>query len=108
METDGSKIKNRVESAIYIPSEEYQEKNILTLHSSIFAAELDAISMALDYIKRRNLSRVVIFIDSKSVLIALNNQKNNGSKLYYDIIHNIFELQGDQRQIELVWMEIRT
>ena len=71
--TDGSKDGPNVASACV--SQNHTRKCRLPDNASIFTAEIQAINMALDYIKDANLSKVLIFSDSLSVLQSINNCK---------------------------------
>ena len=71
--TDGSKDGPNVASACV--SQKHTRKCRLPDNASIFTAEIQAINMALDYIKDANLSKVLIFSDSLSVLQSINNCK---------------------------------
>ena len=66
--TDGSKVEEKVAAAAVTDSEIFV--NRLTDHSSIFTAEAKAISLALDHIKKTNITRYMIFSDSLSCLQA--------------------------------------
>ena len=71
--TGGSKDGPNVASA-YV-SRTHTRKCRLPDNASIFTAEIQAINMALDYIKDAVLSKVLIFSDSLSVLQSINNCK---------------------------------
>ena len=66
--TDGSKVEEKVAAAAVTDSEIFVY--CLADHSSIFTAEVKAISLALDHIKKTNNTRYIIFSDSLSCLQA--------------------------------------
>ena len=87
--TDGSKDGPNVASACV--SRTHNRKCLLPDNASIFTAEIQAINMALDYIKDANLSKVVIVSDSLSVLQSINDCKLD-NPLVQDILlrfHNM-------------------
>ena len=67
----------------------------LTDNASIFSAESQAINMALDYIEEANLSNVIIFSDSLSVLQSINNSKIDNSVIQ-DIILRLHNMSHKQ------------
>ena len=64
-------------------------------NASIFSAESQAINMALDYIEEANLSKVIIFSDSLSVLQSINNSKIDNSVIQ-DIILRLHNMSHKQ------------
>ena len=56
-------------------------------NASIFSAESQAINMAMDYIEEANISKVIIFFDSLSVLQSINNSKIDNSVIQDIILH---------------------
>ena len=51
------------------------------MESSIFTAEACAIDLALDIISKEKHKKFIIFSDSLSVLLSLNNKKNKSTHL---------------------------
>ena len=85
--TDGSKDGPNVASACV--SQTRTRKCRLPYNASIFTAEIQAINTALDYIKDANLSKVLFFSDSLSVLQSINNCKLDNplvQEFLYDFI----------------------
>ena len=70
-------------------------------NASIFSAESQAINMALDYIEEANLSKLIIFSDSLSVLQSINNSKIDNSVIQDTILrlHNM-----SHKQIIFCWL----
>ena len=64
-------------------------------NASIFSAESQTINMALDYIEETNLSKVIIFSDSLSVLQSINNSKKDNS-VNQDIILRLHNMSHKQ------------
>ena len=81
--TDGS--KDGPKAAAACVSRTQTRKCRLPDNESIFSAESKAINIALDYIEEANLSKVIIFSDSLSVLQSINNSKIDSSVIQ-DII----------------------
>ena len=97
--TDVSKDGPKVAAACV--SRTQSRKCRLPDNASIFSAESQAIKMALDYIEEANLSKVIIFSDSLSVLQSINNSKIDNSVIQ-DIIlclHNM-----SHKQIIFCWL----
>ena len=69
--------------------------------ASIVSAESQAINMALDYIEEANLSKVIIFSDSLSVLQSINNSKIDNSVIQ-DIILRLHNMS--HKQIIFCWL----
>ena len=74
-----------------------------TDNASIFSAETQAINMVLDYIEEANLSNIIIFSDSLSVLQSINNSKDN--TVIQDIILRLHNMS--HRQIIFCWLPSR-
>ena len=75
--TDGSKDGPKVAAACVSRT---QTRNCrLPDNASIFSAERQAFNMTFDYIEEVNLSKVIIFSDSLSVLQSINNSKIDNS-----------------------------
>ena len=70
-------------------------------NASIFCAESQAINTALDYIEEANLSKVIIFSDSLSVLLSINNSKIDNSVIQ-DIILRLHNMS--HKQIIFCWL----
>ena len=74
-------------------------------NASIFRAEIQAINVALDYIKDANLFKVFIFSDSLSVLQSINNCKLD-NPLVQDIILGFHNMSS--KHIILCWLPSNT
>ena len=101
--TDGSKDGPNVASACV--SQNHTRKCRLPDNASIFTAEIQAINMALDYIKDANLSKVLIFSDSLSVLQSINKCKLD-NPLVQDILLRFHNLSS--KHIILCWLPSHT
>ena len=101
--TDGSKDGPNVASACV--SRNHTRKCRLPDNASIFTAEIQAINMALDYIKDANLSKVLIFSDSLSVLQSINNCKLD-NPLVQDILLRFHNMRS--KHIILCWLPSHT
>ena len=101
--TDGSKDGQNVASACV--SQTHTRKCRLPDNASIFTAEIQAINMALDYIKDANLSKVLIFSDSLSVLQSINNCKLD-NPLVQDILLRFHNMSS--KHIILCWLPSHT
>ena len=104
--TDGSKDGPNVASACV--SRTRTQKCRLPDNASIFKAEIQAISMALD-IKDANLSKVLIFSDSLSVLQSVNNCKLD-YPLVQDILLRFHNMSSNMssKHIILCWLPSHT
>ena len=71
--TDGSKDNNRTACAAVL--NKIIKTKSLPMESSIFTAEACAIDLALDIISKEKHKKFIIFSDSLSVLLSLNNKK---------------------------------
>ena len=101
--TDGSKDGPNVASACV--SQTHTRKCRLPDNASTFTAEIQAINMALDYIKDANLSKVLIFSDSLSVLQSINNCKLD-NPLVQDILLRFHSMSS--KHIILCWLPSHT
>ena len=101
--TDGSKDGSGVASACV--SRTRTRKCRLHDNASTFTAEIQAINMALDYIKDANLSKVLIFSDSLSVLQSINNCKLD-NPLVQDILLRFHNMSS--KHIILYWLPSHT
>ena len=97
--TDGSKDGPKVAAACV--SQTQSRKCRLPDNASIFSAESQAINIALDYIEEANLSKVIIFSDSLSVLQSINNSKIDNSVIQ-DIILRLHNMS--HKQIIFCWL----
>ena len=97
--TDGSKDGPKVAAACVSPRQ--SRKSRLPDNASIFSAESQAINMALDYIEEANLSKVIIFSDSLSVLQSINNSKIDNSVIQ-DIILSLHNMSHKQYSFPLI------
>ena len=79
--TDGSKGNNKTACAAVL----YKiiKTKALPMVSSIFTAEACAIDLALDIISKEKHKKFIIFSDSLSVLLSLNNKKKTRAPTYY-------------------------
>ena len=71
--TDGSKTNNGTAAAAV--SGDVVKSLRITSHASIFTAELIALNLALDIIRRSRRKKFVIFSDSLSGLVAIRNSQ---------------------------------
>ena len=69
--TDGSRTNDGVAAAAVTPT--YSMSKAYNKSNSIFSAELRALILALEYIKTTNHRNYIIFSDSKSSLLALQD-----------------------------------
>ena len=73
--TDGLKDNNKIVCATVL--NKIIHKNALPIESSIFTVEAYAIDLALDIISKEKPEKFIIFSDSLSVLLSLNNKKTS-------------------------------
>ena len=71
--TDGSKDNNKTACTAVL--NKIIHKKALPIESSIFTAEACAIDLALDIISKEKQRKFIIFSDSLSVQLSLNNKK---------------------------------
>jgi ribonuclease HI len=98
--TDGSKAEERVASAAI--AEDYFFVRRLPNNSSIYSAELTAILLALQYIRRSSHTRFIIFTDALSTLQALQGF-NFTNPLLQDVISQILSLPS-HKIIKFAWI----
>ena len=99
--TDGSKVETKVASAYVCPSGSrgYRLKD----GCSIFTAETDAISKALEYVKVSKLRRFIIFSDSMSVLQAIERQESK-NPLVNRVLQTCQEILSKDKYIAFCWI----
>jgi len=75
----------------------------ITSHASIFTAELVALNLALDIIRRSRRKKYVIFSDSLSCLVAIRNCQLETTYVQKFII-NYCQLVNARNSIILIWI----
>ena len=91
--TDGSKDDNKVGCAVF--GNNYSSKLRLPENASIFTAETKAIDLALSYISEHKKDKFIIFSDSLSVLLAIQNRKSDNVMIKKLLLrlHDILEFK---------------
>ena len=104
--TDASKINNKTGIGIYIPSKNCRLSQRTTDDISIFAAELTAIKIALQWsVQQRPEGNIAIFTDSLSSLQAISNHVNSSSKPYIqDTLQLVTTLNASGRTCTIIWI----
>lgn len=106
--TDGSKSENGVTSAFYDPQLQMVKSHKIDNNSSIFTAESYAMLLALQHIKNIYISSdILILTDSKSLLMALDNnsQRYNLNYIIYNIRKIVYEIsQLTGKIINFLWV----
>ena len=108
--TDGSKDNNKTACAAVLNKTIL--KKVLPTESSIFTTEARAIDLALNIISKCNHKKLMIFLDSLSVLLSLRNEKfenplikllsrldsmSNSQEILMYWIPNHTEVRGNER-----------
>ena len=75
--TDGSKDDDKVGCAVF--GNHFTSNTRLPKSASIFTAEIKAIDLALSYIEQQQRNKFIIFSDSLSVLLSINNKKTDNA-----------------------------
>ena len=101
--TDGSKYEERAAYAVHCSYGTLSARS--RNDSSIFTAEIEAIGLALRYIKisPRENKKVVIFCDSKSVLESIANQDSR-NPLMIEVLDILQDLYGKGFIIKFCWV----
>ena len=106
--TDGSVLENNnTGAAFYIPALKVEKSFSLGKNVSIFTAEIVAIILALDYLISypKTLLNVVFFVDSKSVLFALESfNLETRPDFVIEAIHHIHCLRINGTDITFCWV----
>ena len=106
--TDGSKLENgHTGAAFAIPTHKLTRSFYLGISFSIFTAELIGILQALKFIKESSLTQmnILLCVDSKSALIALQNSFNkHRASLITDIQCLISDLISSGINITFFWI----
>jgi ribonuclease HI len=105
--TDGSKQKDRrTASAVYIPEFNINIGKRIPDQCSVFSSELTAIILALKWIIEFKPSNTVLFTDSLSSLISLQNIRNQLYKntLFKEISYLFLEIFSNGNNIILTWI----
>ena len=103
--TDGSKSDDGVGAAAIELTTPSSCLASLPKEASIFTAEAHALQMAIDYISRKQPSphkNYVIFTDSKSVFVSLNNRNDNPTIRI--TMHKLHLLQQQRVRVEICWI----
>lgn len=99
--TDGSKTSDRVGSAIYTHS--FSKSYLLHSTTSVFTAELFAISKAINFTLNQTHHKWIIATDSLSSIESLKSQKPS-HPLIIDILNKIGILYSLRKEIIFVWI----
>ena len=99
--TDGSKDNNRVGCSAIVNNINIKQR--LPSNASIFTAEVTAIDLALDAIAESDDDYFIIFSDSLSVLLSLNNRKMD-NPLILQLLLKIHHLSCAHKTIHLCWI----
>jgi ribonuclease HI len=103
--TDGSKQGEKVGGAIYC--EHGCRLRRLPDRSSVYSAELEAILMAIEFIRKSRLESFAIFSDSKSALQAIDHLKwDNPSVL--KILDQLEKAYVQGKHVTFVWLPSHT
>ncbi|GFR64126.1 Pol-like protein [Elysia marginata] len=100
--TDGSKSEKVAAASFYPKDPDKQEQTRFNYDSTVFNAELEGISLALKYFKRKRILRSVIYTDSLSAIQALQGKilKNkNVARIY-----NLLAKMAPRTKVVLVWI----
>ncbi|MCU7801126.1 MAG: hypothetical protein KZQ70_13560, partial [gamma proteobacterium symbiont of Lucinoma myriamae] len=98
--TDGSKDGAKVAAACVVNNHLFKHR--LPDNASIFSAEIKAIELALDYIAEVNSKNFIIFSDSLSVLLSINNRRLD-NPLIQNILVKHHQLNC-QKSIVFCWL----
>ena len=99
--TDGSKDNDRVGCAAIINNISIKQR--LPSNASIFTAEIKAIDLALDAIAESEDDHFIIFSDSLSVLLSLENKKLD-NPLVVNLLHKLHLLSIAHKTIIFCWI----
>ena len=99
--TDGSKDNDRVGCAAIISNISIKQR--LPSNASIFTAEIKAIDLALDAIAEGEDDHFIIFSDSLSVLLSLENKKLD-NPLVVNLLHKLHLLSIAHKTIFFCWI----
>ena len=99
--TDGSKGNDRVGCAAIISNISIKQR--LPSNASIFTAEIKAIDLALDAIDESEDDHFIIFSDSLSVLLSLENKKLD-NPLVVNLLHKLHLLSIAHKTIFFCWI----
>jgi ribonuclease HI len=105
--TDGSKMGDRrVGSAFVVPQLGITKAYTLNKHVSIFTAELWAIYMACSFLNNMPSPpfKVVIFTDSKSNVLAIQNNTRNRNNLIQEIYLLNHQILTKGTDFKIVWI----
>lgn len=99
--TDGSKIGCRTSAAVIYNNKSRSMR--LPDGSSIFTAELKAIELALKWILTASGVHFVIYSDSLSSLVAINQYKIN-NKLVFNVVKLCTDIGNRNKNVSLCWI----
>ena len=101
--TDGAKNKSKTGCAFYIPDLNFGKQLRITDNSSVFKAESLAILSSLEFIENNPPSKIAIFSDSLSVILAIKNFEKN-SNILEEIRYKLYNFQNNYVLVILVWI----
>ena len=100
--TDGSMKDYNTSAGVFIPTLGY-EKGYRIKNGSVFRAELFAILKALEFLLEKPPSRSVIFVDSLSVLQAIESD-NHYNEEFRDLRYLFFQLSNLGIEVVFCWI----
>ncbi|XP_046732719.1 uncharacterized protein LOC124403146 [Silurus meridionalis] len=105
--TDGSKDpeSERAAAAVYIPAFEKKIAKRLSDQVSVFATELLAIILALQWIEEVEPERTVICSDSMAALTSLRSGKSESRQdLILEILQSLFRIRQLRVEVNFLWV----
>lgn len=106
--TDGSKTKEGVGGAFYIPSLDFSYKFKLDPLCSVYTAEAFAIDKALQWALDNTVQDILVLSDAKSVLTAIIGDGSFHNPLIYDIKNKLLSLKSKNCKVTLIWVKGHT
>ncbi len=104
--TDGSKDPDtgRTGAAVFIPHYKVHIKKRTTDHLSVYAVELTAIILALEWTEKNNHNNIVIASDSQAALISINTLKSCRQDLVLEIHNALYRMHRRGLKVSFIWV----
>ena len=103
--TDGSKDdKDRVGAGIFIPEKNFKTAKRIPNRLSVYTSEMVAVIMGLQWVEVVRPDKVVLCVDSVSVLLSLQSLKSSREDLLMEIHQSLYRLYRSDIKVCFCWV----
>ncbi|XP_026481355.1 uncharacterized protein LOC113388168 [Ctenocephalides felis] len=102
--TDGSKAGYSCGCAIFVPYHNFSKRIKLPNYASNYTAEMVAIYCAVNYAWEKNITKTIIFSDSKACISAIANPNRRSNNMIIEIINKMNAINNGINSLILTWI----